>query len=75
MFVGNAEKTKKLKKMSKKKHPISQRAPIHIQLPLAPFEAANIYSGIYTGHSVENRLQFIDGQIYCILRYDIHGRQ
>ena len=30
--------------------------------------AANIYSGIHIGHSVENRLKFIDGQIYCILR-------
>ena len=27
------------------------------------------------GHSVENRLKFIDGQIYCILRKNIDGRQ
>ena len=33
--------------------------------------AANIYILVLTsniGHSVENRLKFIDGKIYCILR-------
>ena len=45
----------------------SQMASIHNQLPLTPFQAANIYSGIHIG----NRVKFVDGQTYYILSWNI----